>query len=260
MKTIYQLLESKQKRRHSFESGSEYSFFLENRYLLEKIPKYDFLYRSEDDYFSVIRANIIIKSYKNKLAIEKVITPYISKPAIDNDELKAALMKKCESLPFIKVNNVKVFIPFFTRSLNESYLENPERFLISPYKDLKVSFQESMIDPFDTYGYHLYNSSFTRMILIKESSDKKEAAFLHYDTNTIYFINDQGRLNDKLVLFDRYIKKPNTYHMFERVNPVVDAYFAFDRRRMIESLRENQFVSEKFMSILRKNDEDNYEV
>lgn len=260
MKTIYQLLELKQKRRHSFEDGSEYSFFLENRYMLDKVSKYDFLYQSEDDYFSVMRANIIIKSLQNKIAMEKVILPYLASPRLDIDDMKATLRKRCESLPFIKVNNVKVFIPFFTRSLNSVYLDNPERFLVSPYKDLKTSFKDSMIDPFDTYGYHLYNSSFTRLVMIKESPDKKEAAFLHYDTNTIYFINDQGRLNDKLVLFDRYIKKPNTYHMFERVTPVVDAYFNFDRRGMIESLHDQGFISGKLMSILRKNDEDNYEV
>ena len=91
MKTVYEIMENKQRRRHSFEDGSEYSFFLENRYLLEKSPKFSFLYEKEDDYFSVMRANIIIKSIQNKIKIEKIISKHLKEESLDLDLLKKEL-------------------------------------------------------------------------------------------------------------------------------------------------------------------------
>ena len=89
------------------------------------------------------------------------------------------------------------------------------------------NFKDTVIDPFDAYGNELYNSHFSRLVKIR--SEDKETAFFHYDTNTIYFVNEQGRLDASIVLFDRYIRHPNYSHMLTRIKPVVDAYFNFDR-------------------------------
>ncbi len=256
METIYQILSSHQKSRPSFEKGAEYKFFLKNRYLLDKMPRFSFLYESEDSYFDVMRANIIIYSYRNKELIEKeykTLREYADEhPEMTKESITNLLKEKIVSQPCLNSNGAKIYMPFFTRSLNNIYLNETEKLYSSPYDSLMTSFNEATIDPFDLYGYQLYNSTFTRLILVKENPDKTEAAFFHYDTKTIYFVNSQGRLDDKVVLFDKYIKRPNETHMLERIIPVIDAYFDFDRSKMIESLYENKFLSGKLMSIIRK--------
>ena len=82
----------------------------------------------------------------------------------------------------------------------------------------------------------------------------KETAFFHYDTNTIYFVNEQGRLDAGLVLFDRYIRHPSYSHMLERIKPVVDAYFAFDRDGLIDALFMNGFISNRLLRRIRFRD------
>ena len=259
METLYDLLEHKKKKRNSFEKSNEFSFFLKNRAILDRFPKFAFLYNSDHNDFDVMRANIILHSYLNKVAFEREIDSlenYRKKNIeIDHNVFVTSLRDKTLDLPYFQDGKNKIFIAFFTNALNNIYINEPEKFLMEPYSKIRNIFTESMIDPFDTFGYRLYNSSFTRLVLIKENPNKKEAAFFHYDTETIYFINDQGRLDAKLVLFDKYIRHKVTNHMLERITPVVDAYFAFDRAKMIEMLHENKFISGKLMSILRKTTE-----
>ena len=77
-----------------------------------------------------------------------------------------------------------------------------------------------------------------------------EIAYFHYDTNTIYIVNSQGRLDLKIVLFDKYIRRPVYNHMLERITPVVEQYFANDRQNFIKSLLDNKFISNKMFHIL----------
>ena len=89
---------------------------------------------------------------------------------------------------------------------------------------------------------------------MKIKNADKETAYFHYDTNTIYFINDQGRLDTSIVLFDRYLRHPNYSHMLERIKPVVDAYFAFDREALIKALHENGFISNTLLNLIKFRD------
>ena len=133
----------------------------------------------------------------------------------------------------------------FFQSINSLYLNEPEKLNEYPYTDLLKSFAGLVIDPFDTYGYELYNTYFTK--LVKIDTYKNEAAFFHYDTYTIYIINDQGRLDRKIVLFDRYMRRIVTTHMLERIRPVVKAYFANDKQEFINSLEKSGFISAKML-------------
>ena len=256
METLYQLLDQKKKRRTSFEKSEEYSYFLKYRYLLDKLPRFAFLYNSDHNDFDIMRANIILLSYQNKASLEKEIASLESYQKktneVDTVKFTKTIQEKTLDLPYLQDGKNRVFIAFFTKALNNIYFSDPIKLLFEPYNRIRTSFNESMVDPFDIYGYRLYNSSFTRLVLVKENENHKEAAFFHYDTDTIYFVNNQGRLDAKLVLFDKYIRHPQKTHMLERIGEVVDAYFAFDRGRMIEALHNNKFISGKLMSILRK--------
>ena len=256
METIYSLMEKYQMKRKTFFNSEEYIFFLDNRELLTANKRFAFLYDFEDDDFGVMRANIIIYSYMNKKTMTKEIYSFKKQLRegvdVDISNLQKAMKERIKSLYFYNDGNMKIYLPFFPKAINSMYINNPEKLLVEPYDSLNTSFARSMIDPFDTYGYHLYNSSFTRLVLVKESKDKKEAAFFHYDTNTIYFINDEGRLDNKLVLFDKFLSHKNTSHILERIEGVIDAYFSFDRSKMIDELHDNKFISGRLMALFRK--------
>lgn len=256
MDSLFKILEEKASKRNSFKKSEEYRFFLENRHMLEKIPSYRFLYHSEDNSFNVMRANIILYGLKNKKEIEeevKSLSSYLNKNDKDSHiKFISTIRDRIIDLPYYLEGKNKIYIPFFTRSLNSIYLREPEKLLTFPYDKLEKEYIESFIDPYDMFSHHLYNSSFTRLILVGVSPNGKEAAYFHYDTNIIYIINSQGRLDTKIVLFDKYLKHPNYSHMLNRISPVVESYFACSRTRFIEALHSSEFISSKLLSKLRK--------
>lgn len=252
MLTIYKLLEKKARPRDAFKKSEEMVYFMEHRDLLTKISHFAFLYDSDHDDFDVMRANIILFGLENKKIIEQEIrslTHYIEKA--QKTKFKIALKERTVDLPYFQSGKDKIFVPFFSRAINLLVTNSPEELLNYPYTELVHDFTSSIIDPFDTYGADLYNSYFTRLIRI--ASNGREVAYFHYDTNTIYIINDEGRLDCKIVLFDKYMKKISNSHMLERIRPVVDAYFANNREEFIENLYKNAFISAKMKQLIARN-------
>ena len=255
MKNLFDFIASRAKRRNAFIKSEEYRFFLENRHLLTKIPRFLNLYDLENDSFEVMRANIVLYAYLNKVKMEEEVQNlgnYINSNKKNHSSFIKSFHEIISELPYYQEDKEKIYIPFFTRSLNQIYLNDPEKLLTYPYNGLQDNFKETVIDPFDTYGHELYNSHFSRLVKIKNVD--KETAYFHYDTNTIYFINEQGRLDTSIVLFDRYIRHPNYSHMLERIKPVVDAYFDFDREALIKALHENGFISNTLLNLIKFHD------
>ena len=255
MKKLFDYIASKAKKRKAFEKSEEFHFFLENRHLLNKIPRFVHFYDLDSDSFDIMRANIILQAYLNKAKMEEEVnnlSTYISANKKNHAHFIKSFHELISELPYYQDDKDKIFIPFFTRSLNQIYHDDPEKLLTYPYDGLKDSFKDTVIDPFDAYGSELYNSHFSRLVKIRK--EDKETAFFHYDTNTIYFVNEQGRLDASVVLFDRYIRHPNYAHMLERIKPVVDAYFAFDREAFLKALNENGFMSSYLLHLIRFRD------
>lgn len=244
----FEYLDYKKKYRPSYKKSDEYRYFIENKVILNKIPRFSYLGDLNENEFDVIRANIIIQSFLNKSIIEKEIVN-LSLYQADINATKLKLMNSLRELmvdqPYYQENKNKIYIPFFSRALNALYSREPVKLLDAPYSDLKNTFVDSVIDPFDTYGAELYNSTFTR--LLKIGTNGKEIAFFHYDFNTLYFVNNQGRLDNKIVLFDKYMKRPNYNHMIERIKPVVEAYFANDCNEMLNALHDNGLISSRML-------------
>lgn len=253
-KSLYQILEKKQKKRHSFETSEEHKFFLEHRNILLKLPRFSFMNNVRMDEFDIMRANILINSYLNKVAIEEEMVnfeEYNQKgQAIDHVKLLQTLRERMVDMPYFKDDKDKIYITFFSRTLNQLYNYEPEKLLTSPYNDLKEHFADSIIDPFETFGAELFNSNFTRLIKIKEEGSV--TAYFHYDTNTIYFVNNQGRMDAKLVLFDKYMSRPNNSHMIDRIKPVVNAYFSYDRVSLINALHDQELISSRLLYQIHK--------
>ena len=255
MKKLFDYIASKAKRRKGFEKSEEFRFFLENRHLLTKIPRFVHFYDLESEPFEIMRANIILQAYLNKNKMEQEVrnlNNYITANKKNHAHFVKSFHEIISELPYYQEGKDKILIPFFTRSLNQIYNDDPEKLLTYPYDGLAENFKDTVIDPFDTYGSELYNSHFSRLVKIRR--EDKETAYFHYDTNTIYFVNDEGRLDSSVVLFDRYIRHPNYAHMLERIKPVVDAYFAFDRDAFLKALHDNDFLSSTLLRLIKFRD------
>lgn len=246
---IYVTLENKQKYRRSFSNSDDFKYFIQNREKIGKFKRYANLYDSEENEFNIMRANILLRGLENKRLFESEIENIKNHGDIEHTKFVTALKERTIDQPYYEINGVKIFIPFFSSALNQIYVNEPEKMLSLPYSELKTDFEEACIDPFDTYGYELFNSYFTSLVKISET--KGVAAFFHYDTNTIYFINDQGRLDAKVVLFDKYMKKISFTHMMERISPVVEAYFNNNKKEMIDALFNNNLISENMYHLLK---------
>ena len=242
-------IEKHQKKRKQFSKSEDYLFYSKYRNLLSKIPQFSFLSSGKENDFRIIRANIIIHGLINKAIIEQEVKNLVkyteSHQILTHEDFVNTLKERIISRPYVEVNEGRIYIPFFPKSINSLYLNEPERLNEYPYTDLLKSFYGLIIDPFDAFGANLYSSHFTR--LVKIDSNDNVTAFFHYDTLTIYFINDQGRLDSKVVLFDRYMKKIVTTHMLERIKPVVEAYFNNDLKEFLLSMEKNGFISSKML-------------
>lgn len=251
---LFKTLDKYKKKRTSFYKSEEFSFYTENRPLLNKMPKFSYLNNKENPEFDIIRINILLYSYLNKVLIEEEtasLQNYIlsGDSKVNYDNYVKTLKEKLVDAPYIRDEDSKIYIPFFSKPINLIYLNDPIKLTRYPYVTLKEDFNDAMIDPFDTYGYELFNSYFSRLIKIKEYEDT--AAFFHYNTNTIYIINKQGRLDTKIVLFDRFIRKPNYNHMLERISPVISAYYSDDRKLFLEELKKQGFLSSRMYYFIR---------
>ena len=269
--SIFKQIEKHQKKRNGFYKGDEFSFYLENRNLLTKMPKFSYLINMKQaSEFDIMRANIILRSYLNKTLIEEETSSlqnYMLKETKKSnyDNLVIAMKEKIVNEPYYKDKKVKLYIPFFSKAINLIYLNDPIKLTRYPYASLKDDFNDAMIDPFDTYGYELYNSYFTKLIMVCEQD--KTAAFFHYDTNTIYIINEQGRLDCKIVLFDKYIRKPNYNHMLERINVVSTCSIiwksgnsisitgiSFDKEKFLDEMKTQGFMSPHMYHLIKLTD------
>ncbi len=246
---ILEYIERHQKNRNQFSKSEDYIFYAKNRKMLAKMPQFSFLTSGKENDFRLIRANIIIHGLINKNIIEQEVKNLVkyteNHQILTHEDFVEVLNQRILTRPYLEEKEGKIYIPFFPKSINSLYLHEPEKLNEYPYTDLLKSFAGLVIDPFDTYGCELYNTHFTR--LIKIDSHKNVTAFFHYDTYTIYIINDQGRLDSKIVLFDRYMHKVVTTHMLERIRPVVKAYFDNNLKEFVDSLEKNGFISSRML-------------
>ena len=246
---LLRYIEKHQKKRKNFTKCEDYIFYSKNRNLLAKINQFAFLNNAKENDFRIIRANILIHGLINKSIIEQEVKNLVkyteNHEILTHEDFVDTLKDRIIDSPFLEEKSGRIYIPFFSKSINSLYLNEPEKLNEYPYTDLLKSFAGLLIDPFDTYGAELYDTHFTRLVKIATSDNV--TAFYHYDTYTVYIINDQGRLDSKIVLFDKYLHKITTNHMLERIRPVVEAYFDNDIKNFINSLEKNGFISHRML-------------
>ncbi len=261
---LYETLQKKQ-RFTGFNAGAENRFFLDHSSLLAATPTFKKYSRAQEP-FDIVRANIILRSILNKRKIDDV---YLSASRAfrkggeirhdDEAKIKEIVNEAKKGLPCLELESgEKIYVPILPKSLNQAYDTHLMRFEQKAYKALQGNnYDMLVVDPFDAYGYKLFDSYFTNWILIRAVGDC--GAFFDYDSLSIYFINNQGRLNAKIALFDRGIKKRYTNHMMERITPVVDAYFRDDQEGLYRILVDNQLISSKLIFKIKSDEQKVFE-
>lgn len=247
---LYKTL-AKYQRNRSYKHGDDYRLYKSYRYLYANIDIYSFL-RNPKDEFDLIRANTIIRAILNKKEIEDAIIFAYRDSPFKNKEANQYVLEKLENLPYLMEGNLKVYVPIFPLSINSLYSQRFAKLLKAPFSRLLKDYSRSAIDSFDVYNFSLYDSLFTKLVPIYK--EEKVMVMYHYDFHTLYFINNEGRLDAKLPLFDRYIKRPNYNHIIERLKDVTDSYLHDDKEALFEALMKNELISEKLIHKIKHNE------
>ena len=237
-KSIYKILESERNKKNSH-NNDEYTFFVNNKHFLKENTYFSF-YASPLDAFDLIKSNIIIRALKNKEEIEEMI---LSKESDRNIDLKLYIKEKCLDFPSIQYENLKIYFPFFSKITNNVYVNEVERLNDEPYNALFQDYSPFLVNPFDTYGVDLFDSTFTRLIKIDE--DLTTVAFYSYYLSAILIINKQGGLDNVIYLFDKHLKHPNRSHIIDRVKALTDSYYKNNIHDFVYTLYKNEFISYK---------------
>lgn len=243
---------ARKKRKKAFRSSEDRYYFLANRHLLAEHPLYRFLMKPHDE-FDIIRANIIIRSLENKKLLDEAILYAFRSASLKTEEVADFVHERMTGRPYLPFQGIKVYLPIFPAVINEVYYQGFGKLLSGPYAGLLTDYKAACIDPFETYGFVLYTSIFTRLIPVLITP--KIGAFYHFDFRTLYFINDQGRLDARLTLFDRWLSHPDQEEILKRLKPVVTAYLDNDRQAMLQALLDNGLVSRRFLTKIRRADE-----
>lgn len=248
--SLFKILSDEQAKMPFFQS-EEANFYYRYSYMLSDVESYSYLLKA-DETFNIIRANIILRAMLNKIEIEKKYQDHLK--TLEKDKgatpMKEFMSTVLSSMPYLEWNGEKIFVPIFASSLAKIYTEDHEKLVRDPYKKLLKDYETSVIDPFDYYGNALYDSYFTRLVIIKRHENIMAA--YDYDAESIYFINDEGRLDVKVSLFDKGLETPIKNHMIPRLQKVVDAYFSNDKDAFIESLVNEKFISSSLAKRIRE--------
>ncbi len=245
---LFLTLEKKQRKTH-FQRSDEMAFFLNNAGALADYPIFSF-YRKADSPFQIERANIVLRSLQAKQVIDEGVRVAKVKSVGLGEEEKLQVYKETmdpilSKLPYHLHEGERIYIPFFSKSINRLYAKDWLKLVSSPYKRLLKNFDSILIDPFDYYGDDLFESPFTKLVRVKKTEEG--SAFYDYDSFSLYFVNKQGRLDCQCCLFDRYLKEQNRNHMMERVQPVVEAYYQGDVEELKRYLVENKLISSRLI-------------
>ena len=172
--------------------------------------QYGFLndYNDVSDSFNLIKAVIILQAINNKKKIESEAEIYTDVEL--NEASKYEVIHK--KLPYFNFEGTNIYVPFFSKEFNVHYDTKLDSLTRAPFDSLREVFDSSIIDPFDTYGYKLFDSQFTRLVLIKEYKNEGVAVFYHIGFESIYIITNQGTCDAIIPIFDSNIKMPNRHN------------------------------------------------
>ena len=229
----------KHQRPTGVNEGEEKAFYLHYRYLLDQHEIFSRFSGIGNNPFEIIRANIIIRSLLNKKRIEDKYTN-LSKRYY-GEELERKMQNALGRTASFLYEDTLIYVPIFSPAINQIYGKQYAKLFQEPYEKILALCDPLVVDPFDQYGSKIYDSYFSRLVTVARKDGK--VASYDYANCRLYLINDQGRLDAELCLFDKDLVDPDTANMIKRLNEVAFAYWDEDRNALLEAMLSNRLIS-----------------
>lgn len=250
---MYDILIANQNKCFRFKKTEEYKYFKARKKVLRtarSIAKKIHV----DSTFDLICANIFVTTLINKQKLDVIckdsITSIYLKDKFTEEEFLKYYHARIIDLKSFNSNNTRIFVPFFSHLINNIYFNEPYKLLNEPYNAIFDSFVGNIIDPFECYNYELFDSLFTKLVKIKKYNDS--TVFYHFDTATIFMINNQGRLDFVVPLFDKKLKAIKTSHVCEKIEKCTDKFFLNDREGFVNEMCIQELISKEMCARLLK--------
>ena len=243
----------KEKRR--FLKSIDGQYFLNQKRRLLRYPVFADLF-SSISIFSMLQAVIILKGLQQKEKIDEYLNMQATTSMQTHGKIKHHLIREqfSKDLQFSYYffnEQQKIILPFFNRALNYIYQHEPDRLYDYPYSRLNEDFSTSIVDTFEHYSWSLFSSGFIHLIPL-HVGDRSAQAFYQPEARVVLIINQQGRLDATISLFDRDVKRPNHHDIAKRLVLAFSAYFANDREGFIQGLLQEGFLSESYAKAMLK--------
>lgn len=190
------------------------------------------------DIFFLIRADIVLRGLLNRSIMNKDMADY-SKEQLEVPSVIEALHSQ---LPYVIYNGNKIYIPTYSEEINLLYEKEPSKLVDGEYKNFLDDDKAYVLDPFETYGVTLFDSTFTRLIRLKPNKDGIYA-FYHVDFHTLFFIDEKGNLTEELPLLDEKVKVNSATDLFDHLEQFVEIYFKGDTEESLKALRDLNLLS-----------------
>jgi hypothetical protein len=243
------------KEKSRFLKSKDGQYFLNQKRRLLRYQAFSDLFYSST-IFSMLQAVIILKGLQQKAQIDEYLNIQALRSIQAHGRIKHHLIRERFlkdfqfSFHFLD-NQQRMILPFFNRALNFIYQYEPDRLYDYPYSRLNEDFSTSIVDTFEYYSWSLFSSGFVNLIPL-QVGDKSAQAFYQSDARVVLIINQQGRLDATISLFDRDIQRPNLLNISKRLIPGLTAYFQHDRQGFIQGLLQEDFLSEKYAKAMLK--------
>lgn len=236
-----------------FYASNDGEYYLQHRRRLLDFPMFSSLSQTQS-LFGMLKAIIILRGLQQKDQVDDYLKTQGALSIKTHGRIKHHLIRErfLEDIRFTygwQDANQRIVLPFFNRAMNVIYTQEPDKLFDYPYSRLEHDFSTSIIDAFEHYHYALFGANFTHLVAL-HVGDRSSQAFYHPDAHMVFIINQQGRLDGSILLFDRGIKKPNLEQIEARLQQALPAYFACDRTGFIMNLAKHALISEAFASSL----------
>ena len=234
--SLFSYLKWRNDKTSNIASSSYKKYFDENVYRVGNYPWLD-RYISIKDAFSLVRSTMILKAINNKLMIEEGSELYNEKVLKKESTYKVIH----ERLPYLVHDEKRIYVPFLNEESNLYYDRKLDELSKLPHSSLKKNCEEQSIDAFDLYNLDFFDSSFTRLIKVYEF--KESVAFYDIELETIFVIDDQGRLEQDIPLFDSKVLKKDKSDIIAHLHSLMSYYFNDDKFGFIDALYKYNFIS-----------------
>ncbi|MDD4532519.1 MAG: hypothetical protein PHW22_03705 [Bacilli bacterium] len=236
---LFSYLRWKNDKSNLLANTSDKRYYDKHSYLLSRYSGLDKYDDALSD-FGLIKTVIVLRSLENKIKIDEGVDLY-QEANLSSREADDTI-HGC--LPFLRrKNGMRIYVPFFSELYNKCYDKKLSLLLIPPYNTLKTDFGSEIVNPFDYYGFELFKSSFSNLIYLCQSSQNELAAFYSVELETIYVIDNQGCLEEKIPIFDDYLSYRAKDHLVGRLQSLMKLYFDDDREAFIDSLYNFKLLS-----------------